>query len=333
VKFIDNASGMTVKNVTVEERASMMQQTDTADNFYKNHNKALVILRGIAYAPQYVHYSGKRVDVDFRTAAQSIRAHIIQDLAQRSGYGAVDVHLVTYPDIPDDVRRDLVRIYAPAHIHFMDVPSTKGTQRAVFKRCLRVITENATPDVDVAVIARFDTEIKTPLTSLRIDPTCVNFLWREMHARKGSAGDLLHDAEACRDRETQESLASAAAEEEEQRTRRVRPEDVRVTSDVLHVLPPTYAPAFLEAVEASKPSNNLHGVYAMLLQVLARNGMEEDGDSKLPVSFMFDEAYESNTDIRPNPVYHIVREGASRMLGGPTPVFWKKLLGRNWKAL
>lgn len=316
--------------------ANAAKQPANVDRTRRREKRALVVLRGIAHAPSYVHYSGKRINVDFRNAVDSIQNNVIRDLRENAGYGAVDVHVVTYPDVGDDVKAALQEAYSPCAIHYMDVPYAKGSQRAVFKQCLRVISGAASPDTEIAVIARLDVRMKTPLSRLRLDPGRVNFLWPEKHAQHQNQPHLPVGDDEKNELQLQQST---------------KPEDVKVTCDVLHVLPPDAAPVFLEAVDASRPSNNLHGVYVPLLRRLSaarhtdsRFGAQhsapeqqrrhvlkkEEGDF---ISFAFDEPHESNTDLVPNPVYHILRDGATKMLGGPTPVFWKKMLGKHWKAL
>lgn len=258
-----------------------------------------VILRGLAFAPNYVHFSGQRVNVDFRRTADSIRRNLI------NGFERVRLHLVTYPDLPDDLRDALSHVYSDGihnvttnQIHYMDTPSHKGSQRAVFERCLRVAaTERESSDL--VVICRFDLDVKTPVAELRIDPDRVNFMWRETTSL--------------------------------QRPPPSNTNNDRVGCDAIHVFPPRLAdPLLLQATRALPASNNLHG----LPGALADLSVSQTQQQSLVAFVLDDETYDSNTDASPNPIYRIDRGDATRMLGGHSSrVFWKKMLGTGWTTL
>jgi hypothetical protein len=271
--------------------------------------RALVIIRGIAYAPRYVHYSGKRVDVDFRSTVDSVRKNVIGDLEEVMGFrGAVDVDLATYAAVPSDVMNELVETYRPRKIHLMHKDAARSSQREVFRMALSEIVENEDAHVaayDIVVVIRFDTLIKAPLSSLAVNPGQINFLWREQPASVSASASFKGGLDSNADLY-----------------------GVRTTSDVMHVFPPKYARALRDAVDSSRTSAHMHGVYPELLRVFSQEDPAVARREKdPPISFMFPEGRESNTDVMENPVYHIVRKRESAMLPGHTNVFWSKLLG------
>lgn len=291
--------------------------------------KALVIIRGIAYSPSYIHFSGNRVVVDFRLAVDSVRKNVIEDMTQNLGYGKVDVDLVTYDRLPEDVNNDLEKMYSPRKMHLIDKDPQQSSQREIFHTALTEVSDVAeNQEYDIVVIIRFDTVIKRPLSSLRIRPDRVNFLWQEVPAKQQQSASGPTGSS---------SSSSGAISNPNQNL-----EKIRVTSDVIHVFPPKFTPAMKEAVEASKNAGHLHGLYPELLRAFERRRRassmmhapnDDEKHDLYPIFFVYEQGHESNTDAIPNPVYHILRHNRSAMLAKHTSTFWKNMLGKKWGSV
>jgi hypothetical protein len=310
------ASASCVDSLAGESR---VKATDTREgdqkrqSFYETPSRrrtALVIVRGIAVHNQYIHKSGKRVNVDFRFSAESITKNVIHDLKDRLGYYRVEVHLVTYGNLSDQDSEDLRSIYQPEGIHIVESDPEKSCQRDVFKRALSIVLDveaEDSSDVDLVVILRFDTVIKQPISELSIHPDHINFLWKE------------------------DPVLGRGSHPSSFETK---------VSDVVHIFHPRFCLDMYDAITQLNSTNNLHGMYQPLVNRLSQKQSDamfaQEGchQPKLPISFVLDDkGYESNTDLAPNPVYHIVRDVTSEMLAGHTAHFWRRMLGKSWRRI
>lgn len=158
-----------------ERRTTVLQKPER-----RGKRKAALVLRGIARHSSYVHHTGKRVEIDFRTPAQSIKHNVVRDLENEFGCD-VDTFLVTYANLSAEDEAELVGAYLPknGHVHYMRCNPEESNQRDLFKHALRVVMDEADPASSLVVVLRFDLEMKTPLSKLSVDENVINFLWRE----------------------------------------------------------------------------------------------------------------------------------------------------------
>jgi hypothetical protein len=291
---------------------------------------AYVVIRGVSRKPSYVHFSGKRYDVDFTDTCDNINQNVIAPLLSCGLFAHVKVVCVTYSldeqsetELRARLNADLV-IYMPGKIE-------DHSQSDVFLKSLELALEdgkeeedfllNACPDElgpdpvslsgqSVVIITRFDVMFKGPITRLDIDVDAVNFLWLET----GSAD--LPQISADETEEVPDASTTKHAIERAEAIYRV------AVSDVLHVAPIKYVPSLINTVKNNVRKGikkNMHNCYCGLVEEM------------VPVNFVIkNRKIDSNSDSQWNPVYVIFR-GKSRkgLLPSHTGVFWARMLGKK----
>ena len=316
---------------------SLQEKKKPTMNISSRGKKAAFVLRGIARHSSYVHHTGKRVEIDFRIPAESIVHNVVRDLESEFGYD-VDTFLVTYANLNAQEEAEMVGAYRPknGHVHYMRCRPEESNQRDLFKHALRVVMEEADPVTSLVVVLRFDLEMKTPLSKLSINQNAINFLWRErplnapssVHREIGFDGRVMANNPGLSRRPAFGPTVSANRPRQQTERKNERSGVCCATPpvcDVLQIFPAHFTNLVYDAASRLATPSKLHGLLGPIYQV------SEDA----PVNFLLDDDryHESNTDVCPNPVYHIVRAASAQMVPGHTSHFWKKLLGSNWRRI
>lgn len=344
-----------------QKKREQLDETDKKRTAVQKKNKVAVVLRGIARHTSYVHQSGKRVDIDFRSTAESIKKNVINDLENR-GRCTVQTFLITYDNLGDVDETDLINTFRPKtnRIDYLKCQPEQSNQRDLFKHALEVVKRDADPDTSSVIIIRFDTEIKIPITELNTNPDRINFLWKERPARSSPSqvreidenGRLLCPAsKPLNERVKQQWVREkkmTSVKETIATDRHVAPPPVKAAPvcDIIFVFPFRFMDIMREATRRLATPSRLHGIMGPLCQVLEEHEQKRErrGDfpsydfslpRSYPIHFVMDDetCYESNTDVLENPVYHIVRGNATKIVSGHTAHIWKKMLGNKWRRI
>lgn len=142
--------------------------------------KIAVILKGIAKQDNFLHFSKSRMNIDWNTCKDNIKATLIDDALSR-GY-SVDVFLATYEGT---YTQDLVDYYKPkSHVFCEMAPETNQLSHLVN------VLDPSFANYDFVVVSRFDIQFKVNVYDIaKIDTLDkVLFPWRE---EKNLVGDCL----------------------------------------------------------------------------------------------------------------------------------------------
>ena len=117
--------------------------------------KTALLINGISYGPR-----GR----DWRRGKENLYDNIIEPLN-------ADVYLNTYPN---ETTQELIDFYRPKKVQLIEFAGSDP--RTTIKQGIEMLSD---VDFDLAITTRFDIKWNAPISQYNIDPTKINFLFRE----------------------------------------------------------------------------------------------------------------------------------------------------------
>lgn len=242
--------------------------------------RVAVLLRGIAYAPTYVHFSRTVHRIDFRETAAALVRQLISPLAvECGGFDNVDLFAVTYHagDFHDACLRETFGT-PPLRLRATEFHAytSSATQVDLLTAGLAMVASHAAVDdvmYDRIIVVRFDVKFHEGVDVVPFlfpQSTVTDFMlpWRE---REVSRSDMEPWEPGCQ------------------------------VGDALHSLMGNDIDAFIDALSKCTARTNMHMFYPQLLEALSSR-------TQHAVKFMVPATYhDSNTDKVSNPVYRLHR--------------------------
>lgn len=133
--------------------------------------KIAVCLRGISYKKDYMHFSGRICDIDYRKCIDSLFENLIKPLRVSN---TVHVLFVTYAGSSDD-KVKIVERYLPTRFKF--IRNERKQRYEMIAHQTKLLIDLANDEYDCLIITRFDAFFTEQCID-KIDFSKINFLCR-----------------------------------------------------------------------------------------------------------------------------------------------------------
>lgn len=147
--------------------------------------KIALLLRGITYKKEHAHWTGKVVNIDYKSNVSNVLSMVVHPLC--SLYDT-DVFIVTYQSKERPIQ-DIIQDFAPIKDHVL-LESNTCKQMDCFLAGLKLI-KSSNKKYDFVIVSRFDLELKEPITDIPFQLDKFNFLWYEK-CMDNRVGDCMH---------------------------------------------------------------------------------------------------------------------------------------------